>query len=102
MKSMSTLFILLKAPHEYHSLDAMAALGGEDKIGALLLEDATLYSVFKDKKEEIADVADEIFVMGDDLQARGFKLRPGEGFQEIDYPRAVDLIMEDYDKTITL
>jgi sulfur relay protein TusB/DsrH len=99
---MSTLFILLKAPHEYHSLDAMAALGGEEKIGVLLLEDATLFSVFKDKKEEIVDVADEIFVMGDDLHARGFKVRPGDGFQEIDYPRAVDLIMESFDQTITL
>ncbi len=102
MSSMSILFILLKAPHEYHSLDTMAALGGEENIGVLLLEDATLFSVFKDKREEIVDVADEIFVMGDDLQARGFKVRPGEGFQEIDYPRAVDLIMEGYDQTITL
>jgi sulfur relay protein TusB/DsrH len=102
VSSMSILFVLLKAPHEYHSLDAMAALGGDDKIGALLLEDATLYAVFKDKKDEIVDAADEIFVMGEDLQARGFRLRPEDGFQEIDYPRAVDLIMEDYDKTITL
>jgi len=99
---LSILFILLKAPHEYHDLDAVAALGGEDKIGILLFEDATLYPVYKDKRDEIIDVADEIFVMGDDLEARGFKDKAGRGFQVIDYPRAVDLIMEEYDQTITL
>jgi sulfur relay protein TusB/DsrH len=98
----STLFILLKAPHEYHDLDAVAALGGEDKIGILLFEDATLYSIYKDKRDEILDVADEIYVMGDDLEARGFKGRAGRGFKVIDYPKAVDLIMEEFDQTITL
>ena len=98
----STLFILLKAPYEYHDLDAVAALGGEDKIGILLFEDATLYPIIKDKRDEIVDVADEIYVMSDDLEARGFKGKAGPGFQEIDYPRAVDLIMQDYDQTITL
>ncbi len=99
---MSILFILLKAPDEYHSLDTMAALGGEDKIGVLLLEDATLFSVYKEKREKLLDVADEVYVMWDDLEARGFKLRPGEGFQSVDYLNAVDLIMESYDQTITL
>lgn len=98
----STLFILLKAPLEYHSLDAIAALGGEDKIGVLLFEDATLFPFLKEKREELTYVADEIYVMGDDLEARGFKDKAGKDFQVIDYPRAVDLIMEEYDQTITL
>lgn len=98
----STLFILLKSPHEYHDLDAVAALGGDDRVGVMLLEDATLFPVFEDRREEIMDVADEIYVMGEDLEARGFKGRAGKGFQVIDYPRAVDLIMEEYDQTITL
>lgn len=98
----STLFILLKSPHEYHDLDAVAALGGDDRIGVLLFEDATLFPMFEDRREEITDVADEIYVMGDDLEARGFKGKAGKGFQVIDYPRAVDLIMKEYDQTITL
>jgi sulfur relay protein TusB/DsrH len=98
----STLFILLKAPHEYHDLHAVAALGGEDRVGVMLFEDAVLFPVYKDKREEVIDVADDIYVMADDLEARGFKGRAGPGFQVIDYPRAVDLIMEEYDRTITL
>jgi sulfur relay protein TusB/DsrH len=93
---------LLKAPHEYHDLDTVAALGGEDKIGIILFEDAVMYPIYKDKRDEIVDVADEIYVMADDLEARGFKGKAGRGFQEIDYPRAIDLIMQEYDQTITL
>ncbi len=98
----STLFILLKSPHEYHDLDAVAALGGDDRVGVMLFEDATLFPVSEDRRDEIMDVADEIYVMGEDLEARGFKGRAGKGFQVIDYPRAVDLIMREYDQTITL
>lgn len=98
----STLFILLKSPHEYHDLDAMAALGGEDRIGVMLFEDATLFSAFKDRREELLDVADEVYAMKDDLEARGLQGRAGKEIQVIDYPRAVDLIMKEYDQTITL
>jgi sulfur relay protein TusB/DsrH len=98
----STLFILLKSPHEYHDLDAVAALGGDDRIGVMLFQDATLFPVLEDRREELMGVADEIFVMGEDLEARGFKGRAGKGFEVIDYPRAVDLIIREYDKTITL
>jgi sulfur relay protein TusB/DsrH len=93
---------LLKAPHEYHDLDTVAALGGEDKIGIILFEDAVMYPIYKDKRDEIVDVAYEVYVMADDLEARGFKGKAGRGFQEIDYPRAIDLIMQEYDQTITL
>lgn len=98
----STLFILLKSPHEYHDLDAVAALGGDDRIGILLFEDATLFPIYEDRRVEILDVADEIYVMEDDLEARGFKGKAGKDFQVIDYLRAVDLIMKEYDQTITL
>ena len=98
----SKLFILLKSPYEYRSLDALAALGGDDRVGILLFQDATLFSVWREKGEELMDVADEIYVMSDDLEARGFKGKMCPEFQEIDYPQAVDLIMQDYDLTITL
>ena len=98
----STLFILLRSPTEYPDLDTLAALGGEDRVGVLLFEDAVLFAVYEGKKAELQYAADDIYVMRDDLEARGFAGMAGEGFEEIDYPRAVDLIMEEYDRTITL
>ncbi len=98
----STLFILLKAPGEYSELDTMAAIGGEDRIGVLLFEDAALFPIYKERREELLSIVDDAYVLRDDLEARGFKGRAGKGFEEIDYLRAVDRIMDEYDQTVTL
>ena len=98
----SKLFIMLKSPQEYRSLDVIAALGGEDQIGVLLFQDAVLFPLCGDLRDELLDVADEVYVMSDDLEARGFKGQAGPGFREIDYHEAVDLIMDEYDLTITV
>lgn len=98
----STLFILLKSPNEYQTLDQIAALGGDDHIGVILLEDATLFPLYEEKKEELISVSDERYIMGEDLNARGFKGKAGKEFQIVDYPTMVDLIMDGYARTITL
>ncbi len=98
----SKLFIMLRSPHEYRSLDAIAALGGEDRIGVLLFQDAVMFPLCGDRRDELLDVADEVYVMSDDLEARGFKGQAGPGFREVGYPEAVDLIMEEYELTITI
>lgn len=97
----STLFIMLKPPYEYHDLDMIKTMRSE-KTAALLFEDATLFSVCERRRKDLLDVVDEVFVIDDDLEARGFKGKAGKGTQVVDYPRAVDLIMDDYDKTITM
>jgi sulfur relay protein TusB/DsrH len=97
----SVLFILLKSPYEYSSLDHVAAIGGDEMIGAILFEDAVYFALDKRKGRELLDVTDKVYVMQDDLVARGFSTVPSE-FQAIDYPTAVDLIMERYDQTITV
>ncbi len=93
---------MLKSPHEYRSLDAIAALGGEDRVGVLLFQDAVMFPLCSDMKDELLEVADEIYVMSEDLEARGFKGRVGPEFREVGYPEAVDLIMDEYDLTITV
>ncbi len=98
----SKLFIMLKSPHEYRSLDAIAALGGEDRVGVLLFQDAVLFPFCGDIRGELLKVADTVYVMSDDLEARGLKGRIGPEFREIGYPEAVDLIMDEYDLTITV
>jgi sulfur relay protein TusB/DsrH len=93
---------MLKSPHEYRSLDAIAALGGEDRVGVLLFQDAVMFPLCSDMKDELLEVADEVYVMSEDLEARGFKGRVGPEFREVGYPEAVDLIMDEYDLTITV
>ncbi len=97
----SILFVLLKSPHENINLELTFDLGGQSKKAAILFEDAVYYAVDKKESEHLAEHVDEVFVISDDLTARGFNCDIGGKFKAIDYGEAVDLIMQ-FDRTITL
>lgn len=98
----SLLFIMLKSPHENVNLELVEELGKGSKRGALLFEDAVYYAVDPKQGKHLSEHVDEIYVMADDLAARGFKGKATGKFKEIDYSKAVDVIMEEYDRTITI
>lgn len=97
----SILFVMLKSPHENVNLDLMLDLGGQSKKAAMLFEDAVYYAVDKKAAKHLAEHVDDIFVISDDLAARGFGCDIGGKFNMIDYGQAVDLIMQ-YERNITL
>ncbi|MBM4237231.1 MAG: sulfurtransferase complex subunit TusB, partial [Euryarchaeota archaeon] len=92
----SKLFILVKPPSEYHSLNQIKKIAGDDKRAALLFEDAVYFAADRRKSGELLDAAGEVFVIADDLEARGFGEAVPEGYTTIDYPRAVDLVVEEF------
>lgn len=98
----SILFVMLKSPHENVNLELVDELGKECKRAALLFEDAVYYAVDKKQGKHLSEHVDEIFVMKDDLAARGFRGKATGKFKEIDYDEAVDVIMERYDRTVTI
>jgi sulfur relay protein TusB/DsrH len=97
----SILFVMLKSPHENVNLELTSDLGGQSKKAAILFEDAVYYAVDKKAAKHLADHVDEVFVISDDLAARGFACDPDVKFKVVDYGQAVDLIMQ-YDRTITV
>ena len=97
---MRKLFVLLKPPGEFHAFDLMASIAGDDEAAAILFEDAVYFAVNEAKGKELRSVVDKVYVIEDDLRSRGFKAR--DGFVTVDYPGAVDLIMDAYDRTITV
>jgi sulfur relay protein TusB/DsrH len=99
----SILFLLFKSPHEFStSLDMIDKIAGDEERAAILFEDAAYYAVDQKHGKELLQFAKEVFVMSDDLQAKGFGGKAMPGFKEIGYPEAVELIMERFDQTITL
>jgi len=98
----SVLFILTKSPHESTGLELIPAIGADSKKGAMLFEDAVYFAVDKKASKHLSELADEVFVLKDDLAARGFKGCATGKFQEIDYHQAVDVIMERYDRSVTI
>lgn len=95
------LFVLLKSPHENINLELTSDLSGQSKKAAILFEDAVYYAVDKKASKHLAEHVDQVFVIQDDLVARGFECDLEGKFKMIDYGQAVDLIMQ-YERTITL
>ncbi|MDD3398309.1 MAG: DsrH/TusB family sulfur metabolism protein [Candidatus Methanomethylophilaceae archaeon] len=96
----SILFLLLKSPHEYCDLEILGKISGEAPRSAVLLNDAALFAVNKEAGERLRPWVDEVYVMRDDLEARGL---PVQGdVSVIDYGKLVDLIMDEFDQTVTI
>lgn len=98
----SKLFIMLRSPHEDVGVGMIPRLGDGSRRGVLLFEDAVLFAVIEKDARELLDKVDEAYVISDDLEARGLADRRLDGFEPIDYVRAVELIMEQFDQTITV
>ncbi|MCG7845254.1 MAG: sulfurtransferase complex subunit TusB [Methanomassiliicoccales archaeon] len=97
----SKLFIMLKSPHEFASYDLVRSMGEGAKTAALLFEDAVIFAANAKKGKQLASVVNEVYVIKDDWEARGLPLAMPD-FKVIDYPDAVDLIMEKFEQTITV
>ena len=99
----SILFLLFKSPHEYgSSLELIGKIAGDSPRAAILFEDAAYFAVDPKQGPKLLKSAKEVYVMSDDLTAKGFGGKAMAGYKEIGYPDAVDLIMEKFDQTITL
>jgi sulfur relay protein TusB/DsrH len=98
----SKLFLLFKSPHEFTGLEMIENISGSAKRGVILFEDAVYYAIDPSKGKKLLEAGKEVYVMKDDLAARGFAGKAMPGFKEIDYHEAVDLIMVKFDQTITL
>lgn len=96
----SILFLLLKSPHEYCDLGLIGKISGEAPRSVVLLNDASLFAVNKEAVDRLSPWVDDIYVMQDDLEARGLPMQ-GDAIA-IDYGRLVDLIMDDFDQTVTM
>jgi len=97
----SKLFITLKSPHEFSSLELVKSMGEGSKSALLLFEDAVIFAANAKMGKELLTAVQEVYVMKDDWEARGLPMANPE-FKIIDYPEAVDLIMERYEQTITV
>ena len=99
----SILFLLFKSPHEFgSSLEMIDKIAGDSERAAILFEDAAYFAVDQKQGDRLLRSVKQAFVMSDDLNAKGFGGKARPGFKEIEYPEAVELIMEKFDQTITL
>jgi len=97
----SKLFITLKSPHEFGGLELVRSSAKGSKSALLLFEDAVIFAANAKMGKELLSAVQNVYVMKDDWEARGLPLAV-PGFKIVDYPEAVELIMERYEQTITV
>jgi len=97
----SKLFMTLKSPHEFGGLDLVRASAKGTKSALLLFEDAVIFAANAKRGRELLSAVQKVYIMKDDWEARGLPLAVPE-FKIVDYPEAVELIMERYEQTITV
>lgn len=98
----SVLFTLLTSPFEKNETLIMEAIAKDNKRGILLFQDAVYYALNEGIREELLSKRFSIFAIKEELEARGFSGFSAEGVEIIDYDTAVDIIMEKYDKVVSL
>jgi sulfur relay protein TusB/DsrH len=101
-KMANVLFTIIKSPFESNEFQIMEILAKDNDKGVLLFQDAVYYATMERFREELLTHGYAVYALKDELAARGFDKAPIEGVQTIDYDRAVELIMEEYDRVISL
>ncbi len=98
----SYLFFLLKSPFEDDALSSIKTLAGDAEKAVLLSEDGIYHAVHSEKRTALIDQEIKIFAVEDNLAARGYEDFQHDDVEIIHCDRAVNLIMEEYDTTITI
>jgi sulfur relay protein TusB/DsrH len=95
-------FMTLKSPQEHNLGEMVGRLSEKDDAHVILFEDAVYNALDPRWASRLAEVAAEVLVAKDDLEARGFSesdLRTGVA---TDYEGIVEMIMERTERTVTL
>jgi len=95
------LFTLLKSPFEKDDIATMDIIAKDNEKGVLLFEDAVYYATVEKKRQNLLQKKFSIYVIKEELEARGYENFNADGIEVIDYEKAVDIIMEEYDKVIS-
>ena len=96
------LFTLLKSPFEKDETHIMDKLSGNNEKGVLLLEDAVYYAAIEQIRKDLLSKNYSIFAIKEELEARGYEKFSAKGIEVVDYDTAIDIIMEKFDRVISL
>lgn len=102
------LYIIRRSPFMSSDLERVAELAvkqkEENEVGIVLMQDAVLITKKSQKSkllEELMVNGINIFVIEADCNARGISEMVIEGVKKVGYEEFIDLVMEDYEKTIS-
>lgn len=105
----SLLYIVRRSPFMYSDLERAYELASMQKeegndVGMVLMQDAVLITKKSEKSkmlEEIMVNGINIYVIEADCNARGINEMIIEGVKKVGYEEFIDLVMENYEKTVS-
>ena len=106
---MSLLYVVKKSPFMHSDLEHVFELAFFQKeegydIGIVLMQDAVLVTKKSEKSkilEKLLNNGIKIYVLEADCKARGIEEWVVDGVQKVGYEGFIDLLMEDYQKTVS-
>lgn len=99
---MGNMFLLLRSPYECSVLQGIKTLKSGNGDAVILFSNAVYYATDMDEKRKLDELGLRIYAMKDALEARGVDGQVLDGVELADYDSAIEKMMEDYDKVITL
>lgn len=96
MSEKKALMVLNQAPFDCDLRQQMLLLGMAKEAGALLMQDAVFFAA-TGRGQELLDNDIRLYALAASVEARGITGRTLPGVEVVDYHRAIDLIMDEYD-----
>jgi len=97
-----TVFLALRSPQEQDPSGMIRRLASREEAHLVLVEDAVYHAIDPRRAEILKEVAHEVYVAKDDLEAKGFSEADLKAGKATDYEGIVELIMEGTERTIAL
>lgn len=105
----SLLYIVKRSPFMYSDLERASELASMQKeagndVGIVLMQDSVLITKKSEKSkmlEEIMANGIDVYAIEADCKARGISDVVLEGVKKVGYEEFIDLIMENYEKTVS-
>ncbi|MCJ2533114.1 MAG: sulfurtransferase complex subunit TusB [Candidatus Thermoplasmatota archaeon] len=97
-----TVFLALRSPQEQDPSEMIRRFASREEAYLVLVEDAVYNALDPRRAEGLKEVAHEVYVVKDDLAAKGFSEADLKAGKVTDYEGIVELIMEETERTVTL
>jgi len=97
-----TAFLVIKSPQELDPTHMVRRFAVKAESSMILAEDGVFQAIVAPAAEKLKQVVDEVLVLKDDLEARGFSQSDLKIGTAVDYPEVVDLIMERTERAMTV
>ncbi len=96
------LYLVLHSPFECNCAEEIEKFSGNAEAGVLLVEDGIYYAVHPEMRKALHNRNLNVYALDVCMRARGYGTFSDPGVEIVNWGRAVQLIMDEYDGVIRM